>query len=168
MHTPLVFFDPANNPHIWIFYRSAYKSFNPVFFHPIIRIAEHNILTCRCVYSNIPCGRNAAIFFMYNMNATVLLGILITDCRTVVLAAIVHQNQLKISKCLIQNTVHATVEIGFRLVYRNNNTDLRIHNTHFLMSIFLLFLILSKLSLITCFSLGFIEKFQINITYKPV
>lgn len=61
---------------------------------------------------------------MNDMNARILLRILIADHAAVVRAAVVHEDQLEVRKRLRKDAVHTATEIGFDLINRNDNGDL--------------------------------------------
>ena len=77
--------------------------------------------------SGVHCFSVAAVRLMNCHDARVLRRIFVNHLRTTVPGTVVYQNDFHVFESLIQNAVHALLQILFHPVNRNHNRNIRLH-----------------------------------------
>ena len=92
---------------------------------PIVGVEELEIVAGRERERLIPCVRDTAVFLVNHADAGIFRRIGVTKCRRAVLAAVVHDEHLKVRKSLREHAVQAARENLFGIVDGNDNRNFR-------------------------------------------
>ena len=96
------------------------------FFCPVIRIHKIHIGSAGNINRRVSGTWRSTVFFMNDLNSCILCSILVANLSTFVFCSIIHNQQLVICKCLIQNAFDGFTDILFYIVYRHYNADLNV------------------------------------------
>ena len=83
----------------------------------------HYPLPFRNFKSSIPCGTNASVHLMNDLNPIIPLCIIITYPAAVIRTSVIHENQFKIRIRLSQDTVKAFPDVILDFINRDYNGD---------------------------------------------
>ena len=96
----------------------------------VIAVYIANVIALSCFKADVPSVSLASIRFMYCSDAGILLGIFITNLRSGVSGAIIHENDFKILIGLLQDTINTRANIFFNVIAGKYNA--KFHSVQFL------------------------------------
>ena len=103
-----------------------YKVFNEMGQSDIVAIDEANgidrLIFFNCGERQVPCGRDAAVFLVYENEAMIILDEFFEYFFGIVSGSIIDQKNGKVAIALILNGQQAFTKVFFRVVYRHNNS----------------------------------------------
>ena len=93
----------------------------------IIGVHNADVITAGIVQPGVAGVGRAAVGLVEHTDAGILPGQRIADLGRAIVAAVIHQQQLKIGVLLVQNAVYTALNGVLRIVDRHNNTDIWFH-----------------------------------------
>ena len=99
----------------------AYSKLKSLWMYEIVRIHKHYVLGISDSHSIITGMRKPTISLMHHHEAWVFCCIFFKNSRTSIRGTIINADCTPLAKCLFNNTIKTTSQIGLDIVNRNNN-----------------------------------------------
>ena len=96
-----------------------------VFIRPVVAVHITDIIPPSRQDARVPRGNEAAVGFVDDLHAGILLRVFIADLRAAVRRTVVDQKHFKIAIGLIQNAVHTTMQVFFHIINGHDHAEHR-------------------------------------------